>query len=336
MSLKIAGKATDTGGFWRYNFRMILNTGQRTDIPAFFSEWFMNRVREGFVMVRNPYNQSAVTRFEIRPDFVDLIGFCTKNPIPMLPYIAELNERGYAQYWQVTITPYGRDIEPGVPDKREIVAAFQKLSALVGKERVVWRYDPIFVDNKYTADYHRRAFETMSRALSGWTDYCVVSFIDLYPKVRRNFPQARELDQGQKIALGSDLIKIAAANKITIRTCGEGDFLAQYGAECGGCATPAIYEKALGQALQFPKYTPSRSECACYLSCDIGAYSTCRHFCRYCYANSDWRAVKQNAARHDPRSPFLIGGPLPTDTVHQAEQKSWKTVPPKEVQRELF
>ena len=315
---------------------MILNTGQRTDIPAFYSEWFMNRVREGFVLVRNPYNQSAVTRYEIRPGLVDMIGFCTKNPIPMLPYVAELNERGFAQYWQVTITAYGRDIEPGVPDKREIVAAFQKLSALVGKERIVWRYDPIFLDSKYTADFHLRVFERLARDLSGWTDFCVISFIDLYPKVRRNFPQARELTQDQKIALGKDLIAIAAANKITIRTCGEGDFLAQYGADCGGCMTPAIYERALGKPLSFPKFTPSRSECACYLSCDIGAYSSCRHFCRYCYANSDWRAVKKNAGRHDPRSPFLIGGPLPGDIVRQAEQKSWKSAPDKEVQRELF
>lgn len=315
---------------------MILNTGQRTDIPAFYSEWFMNRVREGFVMVRNPYNQSAVTRFEIRPDIVDMIGFCTKNPIPMLPYVAELNERGYAQYWQVTITAYGRDIEPGVPDKREIVAAFQKLSALAGKERIAWRYDPIFLDSKYTADYHCRAFERLACDLSGWTDYCVISFIDLYPKVRRNFPEAREMTEQEKTALGKDLIAIAAANKITIRTCGEGDFLSAYGAECGGCMTPAIYEKALGQPLNFPRFTPSRSECACYLSCDIGTYSSCRHYCRYCYANSDWRAVKRNAARHDPRSPFLIDGPLPTDTVHQAEQKSWKASASGDGQRELF
>ena len=315
---------------------MILNTGQRTDIPAFYSEWFMNRVREGFVMVRNPYNQSAVTRFEIRPDLVDMIGFCTKNPIPMLPYIAELNESGYAQYWQVTITPYGRDIEPGVPDKREIVAAFKKLSALAGKDRTVWRYDPIFLDSKYTGEFHRQVFERFARDLSGWTDYCVISFIDIYPKVRRNFPEARELSQDQKTALGKDLIAIAAANKMTIRTCGEGDFLAAYGAECGGCMTPAIYEKALGQPLYFPKFTPSRSECACYLSCDIGAYSSCRHFCRYCDANSDWRAVKQNAARHDPRSPFLLGGELPGDVVRQAEQKSWKASESGDGQRELF
>ena len=315
---------------------MILNTGQRTDIPAFYSEWFMNRVREGFVMVRNPYNQSAVTRFEIRPDIVDMIGFCSKNPIPMLPHIAELNERGFAQYWQVTITAYGRDIEPGVPDKREIVAAFQKLSALAGKERIAWRYDPIFLDSKYTADYHCRAFERLARALSGWTDYCVISFIDIYPKVRRNFPEAREMTEQEKTALGKDLIAIAAANKITIRTCGEGDFLSAYGAECGGCMTPAIYEKALGQPLNFPRFTPSRSECACYLSCDIGAYSSCRHYCHYCYANSDWRAVKRNAARHDPRSPFLLGGELPGDVVRQAEQKSWKASAPRETQRELF
>lgn len=315
---------------------MILNTGQRTDIPAFYSEWFINRVNEGFVMVRNPYNQSAVTRFEIRPDIVDMIGFCTKNPLPLLPFAAELDKRGYGQYWQFTITSYGRDIEPNVPDKHECLEAFKKLSALVGKDKIVWRYDPIFIDSKYTADYHRRAFEKMSRALNGWTDHCIISFIDLFPKVKKNFPEAREMSEQEEIALGKDLIAIAASNKIKIRTCGEGDLLAQYGADTDGCMTPAIYERAVGQPLAFPRFTPSRSECACYLSCDIGAYSSCRHFCRYCYANSDWRAVNQNAKRHDPRSPFLIGGPLPGDTVRQAEQKSWKVLPPRETQRELF
>ena len=314
---------------------MILNTGQRTDIPAFFSEWFMNRVNEGFVMVRNPYNQSAVTRFEIRPDLVDLIGFCTKNPLPLLPFVEELDKRGYGQFWQVTITPYGRDIEPGVPDKRDIVAAFQKLSALVGKERIVWRYDPIFLSPKYTQDYHARAFEKMAAALCGCTDYCVISFIDLFPKVRRNFPEAREVGADEQIALGKQLIEIAARYGITIRTCGEGNILEPYGAECGGCMTPAIYERAVGQSLVFGRFTPSRKECACYLSCDIGAYSTCQHFCRYCYANSDWRAVKKNAGRHDPRSPFLIGGPLPGDIVRQAEQKSWKASAGANGQREL-
>ena len=315
---------------------MIINTGQRTDIPAFYSEWFINRVNQGFVLVRNPYNSSAVTRFKITPDLVDIISFCTKNPAPLLPFVAELDKRGYGQFWQFTITPYGRDIEPGVPDKHECLEVFKKLSALLGKDRIVWRYDPIFIDQKYTADYHRRAFEKMSRALCAWTDFCVISFIDLFPKVKRNFPKAREMAEQEKIALGKDIIQIAAASGIKIRTCGEGKILEPFGADSGGCVTPAVYQKALGQPLDFPRFTPSRSECACYLSCDIGAYSTCRHFCRYCYANNDWRAVKKNAGLHDPTSPFLIGGPLPGDTIHQAEQKSWKAVAPKEVQRELF
>ena len=315
---------------------MILNTGQRTDIPAFFSEWFVNRVNEGFVLVRNPYNPSAVTRFEIRPDLVDLIGFCTKNPKPLLPFVGELDKRGYGQFWQVTITPYGRDIEPGVPDKQECLETFKKLAELVGKERLVWRYDPIFLSQKYTQAFHARAFEKMATALCGCTDYCVISFIDLFPKVRRNFPEAREVGADEQIALGKQLIEIAARYGITIRTCGEGNVLAAYGAETSGCMTPAIYERALGQPLVFPRFTPSRKECACYLSCDIGAYSTCQHFCRYCYANSNPQAIKQNVALHDPRSPFIIGGPLLGDVIHQAEQRSWKIGARNDGQRELF
>lgn len=315
---------------------MILNTGQRTDIPAFFSEWFMNRVREGFVMVRNPYNQSAVTRFEIRPDLVDLIGFCTKNPAPMLPHVKELDERGFGQFWHFTITPYGRDIEPGVPDKRECLELFKRLSELVGKERIAWRYDPIFISEKYSFQFHLRAFEKMADSLCGWTDTCVISFIDMFPKVRRNFPKAAAVGPEDAVELGKRLIQIAFARGIKIRTCGEGKILEPYGADAGGCMTPAIYERALGRPLSFPRFTPSRKECACYLSCDIGAYSSCRHFCRYCYANNDWRAVNKNAGLHDPRSPFIIGNFLPGDVVRQAEQKSWKIASPKEVQRELF
>lgn len=315
---------------------MILNTGQRTDIPAFFSKWFMNRAREGFVLVRNPYNQSAVTRYEIRADLVDLIGFCTKNPAPMLPYVAELFERGFAQFWHVTITPYGRDIEPNVPEKRGLLETFKALSDAVGIERIAWRYDPIFISQKYTADYHRRAFRKMAVALCGWTDTCVLSFIDIYPKVRRNFPEALAVPAEEKIALGKDLIQIAAEYKMRVRTCGEGNLLAPFGADASGCMTAQIYKRAAGCNLNFPPFKPSRSECACYLSCDIGAYSTCAHGCRYCYANSNPDAIKANLRRHDPRSPFLIGGPLPGDTIHQAAQKSWKPSSPKEEQRELF
>lgn len=142
---------------------MILNTGQRTDIPAFFPEWLANRIEDGFVLVRNPYNPSLVTRYEINPQVVDAIGFCTKNPEPFFPYMGLVNDFG--QFWYLTIMPYEKDIEPGVPDKSEVIEAFKYLSRAVGAEACGWRYDPIFVDSKYTVDFHLRAFEKMASEL---------------------------------------------------------------------------------------------------------------------------------------------------------------------------
>ena len=157
---------------------MIINTGQRTDIPAFYSEWFANRLKAGEVLVRSPYNPGLVTRYRLSPEVVDLIGFCTKNPGPMLPRMDLLAP--YGQFWYVTITPYGREIEPNVPDKRRVLADVVRLSDLVGPERVGWRYDPIFVSADYPVDRHLRAFEFMARTLAGHTHIAVISFIDLY------------------------------------------------------------------------------------------------------------------------------------------------------------
>ena len=172
---------------------MIINTGQRTDIPAFYSEWFANRLKEGLVCVRNPYNPNQVNRYRLDSSVVDVIGFCTKNPVPMFPYMELLKD--YGQYWFVTITPYGRDIEPNVPDKHLLLDHFRHLSDMVGVNSVGWRYDPIFLSRKYTAEYHLRAFEQIATALDGYTNTAVISFIDLYPKVKRNFPEAHEVSK---------------------------------------------------------------------------------------------------------------------------------------------
>ena len=168
---------------------MIINTGMRTDIPAFYSQWLMNRIRAGFVLVRNPYCYEQITRYELNPNVVDCIAFCTKNPEPMLKYLDEL--KAYNQYWFVTITPYGKEVEPNVPPKERVMQDFIKLSENLGINCVGWRYDPIFVDNTYTVERHIADFEHMCRTLSGYTKVCVISFIDLYEKVKRNFPQAR-------------------------------------------------------------------------------------------------------------------------------------------------
>ena len=271
--------------------------------------------------MRNPYNPNQVSRYRLDPSVVDVIGFCTKNPAPMFPYMALLKD--YGQYWFVTITPYGRDIEPNVPDKHRLLDDFKRLSDMVGLNAIGWRYDPIFVSRRYTADYHIRAFGQIASALDGYTETVVISFIDLYPKVRRNFPEAREVAAEQRLALGRALIKIASDHGMTVRPCAEGDALAAFGADCGGCMRISDYERAIGRRLNAPKRKGVRAECACYLACDIGAYNTCRHLCRYCYANAEPEKVLAQSRLHDPGSPFLIGNYMDGDKIHDVPQRSW-------------
>ncbi|MBR5635482.1 MAG: DUF1848 domain-containing protein [Pseudobutyrivibrio sp.] len=300
---------------------MIINTGQRTDIPAFYSDWFANRLKDGYVCVRNPYNPKQVSRYKLNPEVVDVIGFCTKNPAPMFKYMDLL--KGYGQFWYVTLTSYGRDIEPNVPDKHKLIEDFKKLSDIVGVNCVGWRYDPIFISDRYTKEYHINAFQQIAEALEGYTKTVVISFIDLYPKVRRNFPEAKEVTKEQRLRMGKKIIEIAAAHEMTVKPCAEGEELVQFGADCGGCMTIADYEKAIGQRIVAPKKKGARAECACYLSSDIGAYNTCKHLCRYCYANAEPEVVMAQSSLHDPTSPFLIGNYRPDDIINDVPQKSW-------------
>ena len=303
---------------------MILHTGLRTDIPAFYSEWFVNRLRAGHVLVRNPYNPIQVTRYQITPDVVDLISFCTKNPAPMLPHLEELKE--YGQYWYVTITPYGKEIEPHVPPKETVMEDFIRLSQTVGKQSVGWRYDPIFISDVYTVEKHLADFEKMARTLSGYTDTCVISFIDLYQKVLRNFPEVKSVPKEDRLRLGKEFVRIGARYGIKIKACAEGRELEPYGVDCDGCMTVELFERAIGCGLDVPKGKEkgARAECACLLGSDIGAYNTCGHLCRYCYANYDASTVHENMWRHDPKSPLLIGKLHEEDMVKEAKQTSWK------------
>ena len=253
---------------------MIINTGQRTDIPAFYAEWFANRLKEGLVCVRNPYNPSQVSRYRLDPSVVDVIGFCTKNPAPMFPYMDLL--KNYGQYWYVSLTPYGRDIEPNVPDKHSLLDDFKRLSDMVGLHSAGCRFDPIFLSKRYTMEYQLRAFEQIASALDGYTRTVVISFIDLYPKVRRNFPEAVEVTKAQRLTLGKEIIRIASAHGMTVRLCAEGDELAAYGADCGGCMRISDYEMAIGRHLHAPKKRGARAECACYLSYDGTRWNFCR------------------------------------------------------------
>lgn len=300
---------------------MIIQTGMRTDIPAFYSDWLANRLREGFVLVRNPYNPQSVTRYELNPSVVDMIGFCTKNPKPMLPYMELL--KPYGQYWFVKITHYGRNIEPNVPPVSDVIHSFRKLSEIVGVQSIGWRYDPIILNDEWTAERHIRAFREMAAALSGFTHTAVISFIILYEKVKANYPEAKTVPMKEQIRITEEFVRIGREYNMVIKPCGDSRHLGNTGADCRGCMTVGTFETAIGQNLDVPPNPNNRKECACYLTGDIGAYNTCAHFCRYCYANAERKLILDNMRRHDPKSPLLIGNLLPQDVIHQARQRSW-------------
>ena len=299
---------------------MIINTGQRTDIPAYYTEWFMNRIREGFVLVRNPFNPVMVSRYELNPKVVDCISFCSKNPAPILPYLPELKAK-FKLYFHVTITPYGKDIEPHVPDKNEVMKSYIGLSKSIGLEAVSWRYDPVFITDKYDISFHKEKFAYMAEMLSGYTDNCVVSFIDLYEKTLRNFGGVRKVTEGEQNELAEHFANIGKKYGIKIRGCCEKQELSRFGWDMSGCATKRVLERALGETLESPAGEgKARPECSCLIGHDIGAYNSCGHGCLYCYANYDKKIVEENMKQHDPKSPLLIGHINPEDEIKQAKQ----------------
>jgi hypothetical protein len=302
---------------------MIINSGNRTDIPAYYSPWFYNRIAAEEVLVRNPYFPSQITRYRLTPDVVDCLAFCTKNPRPMLPRLKELSQ--FRQFWFVTITPYARDIEGGVPPVKEVIQSFKELSLLVGPDKVHWRYDPIFLTKKYSADYHVNTFEKMAAPLAGYTDTCVISFIDLYEKTKRNFPGIQEVSWEDQVFLARELVKRGAKYGLKIVACAERAELQQYGVNTAGCMTRAVLEQALGVDLNPTGRQQKREACDCLLGIDIGAYNSCGHGCLYCYANQNDRNVRRTMPQHNPSSPLLIGWPGPEETVKSAVQKSYLT-----------
>lgn len=301
---------------------MILNTGSRTDIPAYYSEWFYNRIREGYVLARNPYYPEQVLKYRLDPAVVDILSFCTKNPGPMLEGLKEIE--GFQQFWFVTITPYGREIEPNVPPKETVLESFRRLSDMVGIHSISWRYDPIFITEKYSLEFHIEVFEKMAEKLKGYTDHCVISFIDLYEKTKKNFPGVREVTKGEREQIAEAFVKTGEKYGIAIRSCCEGNDLKKYGVDVQGCMTKAVFEKSLGCSLEIPGgKKPARQECNCLLGNDIGMYNTCGHACVYCYANYDQVTVQKNRQLHNPASPFLIGDYREGDVIREAKQETY-------------
>ena len=252
---------------------------------------------------------------------IDCLCFCTKNPKPLLKNLDKLDK--FRQFWFVTITPYGRDIEVNVPGYNHVIKSFKELSDALGVNKVSWRYDPIFISEKYSLDFHIDKFEEMASNLSGYTDDCTISFIDLYKKVLRNFPEAKEVTRDERLVIGEEFAKIAKKYDIKMKTCVEGTLLDRFGFDSSGCMTTQVIEKAIGKNLKIPKGKYRIRECDCIFGRDIGAYNTCMHGCRYCYANFSTKLVKRNFKLHNPDSPLLIGNVKDTDVVKDVKEPNY-------------
>lgn len=309
---------------------MIINTGQRTDIPVFYSKWFINRIREGYVLVRNPYYPSLVTKFLLNPDVVDVTGFCTKNPRPMFKYLDEL--KPFGQFWYISITGFDKDIEPNVPSIDQVIEDFKFLSYKVGKNAIALRYTPIIINEKYTLQRHIDTFEYITSKLEGYTSLAVFGFVDIYDKLKRNHPEIIDCDDSLKIIIAKEFLKIANKHHMELRLCSKEKWLSSYGIDVNGCMRLEDYERAIGFSLTPTKKMEARKGyCSCYLSSNIGSYNSCLNLCSYCYANGNSNLVLSNFKKHDEDSPFLIGNISPDDKIRLAKQESWK-----EIQGKLF
>lgn len=304
---------------------MILSVSRRTDVPNYYSDWFYNRIKEGFLYVRNPMNAHQISRIDLSPEVVDCIVFWTKNPANMLDRLDELKE--YQFYFQFTLTGYGKDAEPGLPDKREtLIPTFQKLSEKVGAHKVIWRYDPIFLSSCYTLDYHLKAFEEIAHSLSGYTRKAVISFVDLYAKTQRNTAelQIESLSEQDMVELAKQIVAIAGKYGMEVDSCAELIDLQSVGVKHGSCIDKKLIEEIIGCKLIVGKDKNQRSECGCYESMEIGTYNTCKNGCRYCYANFNDMMVKASANTYDVASPLLCGSVGSDDKITERKVKALK------------
>jgi len=300
--------------------RMILFVSGRCDIPAYYSAWFFQRLKEGFVDVRNPYNPHQISRIPLSVANVDALLFCTKNPMPLLP---RLDEIPFPYLFHVTVTPYHRDIEPYVPNKKEVIQAVKQLSERIGKDRVVVRYDPILLSDRYDIAYHGKAFEKLVKSLHGAVDTIIISFVDMYKNTRMHKNSMYMLPMSEKDMrqLGKVIGSIAMRYGIRVQTCAEGIDLSAYGVQQGACVSKELMEHLLQHPYEAPKGAPLRN-CKCIPTVDIGDYNACANLCKYCYANYDENAIRQRMRTHDPLSSVLLGHITKEDVITVRQEKA--------------
>lgn len=302
---------------------MIISASRRTDIPAFYSDWFFNRIKERYVLVPNPYNSKMISRISLDPTVVDCIVFWSKNPAPMLEKLDKLKEYNY--YFQFTLNPYGPDIENHLPAISKRIDTFKRLSDRIGKEKVIWRYDPVLTNETYTPGFHKEKFAEIAYDLKEHTEKCMLGFIDHYQHIRTAVGQFNI-----QPLLKADIEEMAVSFKKTVDTCSiqldtctvKVD-LTHLGIPGGLCIDNQLVERIAGYPISIRKDKNQRDICRCAESIDIGTYESCLNGCIYCYAiKGNYNTVKYNLNKHDKDSPMLVGELQEDDIVKERLVKS--------------
>lgn len=301
---------------------MIISASRRTDIPAFYTPWFIDKIKKGFLLTRNPFNANQVRRVSLKPEDVDVLVFWTRNPGKLIPHLGILDALSYSYYFQYTITGYPRTLEAAVPRPLQAVETFINLSNQIGKDRVVWRYDPILLSNKMNIHEHKRLFSKLAGLLAGKTNRVVISFSDFYKKTERNLNAIDglicsdiTLDMEKLLDLSKTLAEVSEKNGMSIQSCAESVDTDSAGIPHGKCIDDGLIKDVFGLILDEKKDKGQREACGCIKSTDIGMYNTCLHECAYCYATFNKKRVVSNRKKHDEFSPFLIGNTEGIDQV---------------------
>ncbi len=303
---------------------MIISASRRTDIPSFYGEWFLNGLKRGKVYVIHPFNPDRFYEVSLKKEDVDLIVFWTKNPIPFLPYLDEIDRMGYLYYFLFTITPYDKNTEENVLDKEVLLDCFIKMSKRLTKDRMVWRYDPIILSDVFTVSYHIEKFEYMCKRLQGYTDTCVVSFLDLYKNVSHRMQHTSDayINMEEYRVLMQHFARISAEYQIQITTCCEELDLSDLKIEHSSCIDKKRIEKILKMKVDVKKDLNQRKICGCVESIEVGTYNTCLNGCKYCYALKSDKQAFINYKNHNPESMVLSGNMTEKSIITTRETKS--------------
>lgn len=294
--------------------KMIISASRRTDIPAFYSPWFMTRIRAGYCLVPNPFNPDQISNVSFAPENVDLFVFWTRNPKPLISHLKELNTRGYSYYFLYTLMDNPRILDPKSPSLEISLDTFRKLSDLIGPEKVIWRYDPIVLSNVTGIEFHKKTFDHVAGSLRGYTFRCIISFVDIYRKIEGRIKRLndngfvlKEWNDANSSDLSDFLADIAGKNGMEIRSCASKKDLTDFGILTGKCIDDIYISKIFGKRLNLKKDPYQRKNCNCVSSKDIGMYDSCIYGCRYCYATTSFERARINFQKHNPDSSSLFG-----------------------------